>query len=251
MFDALVLGGGKNSPELLTLTGTEEEALVPLGEKVMAAYVVEALAASSQIARMAVVGPAKLREILQVPKELIFAPPGRNMIASVINGFKALGPTGYFLVATVDIPLVTTAMVDDFLSRCTAPEIDFYYAVVRKEASEAKFPGVRRTYVRLREGTLTGGNLFLVRPEVVETALARGEAIYNLRKNPWGLVRLIGFRFALKFLLGRLPLAEAEKKFSNLLGLRGITVTSPYPEVGVDIDKPSDYLLAQRILCSS
>ena len=247
--DALVLAGGMNNDVLWQTSGVREEALIPIGDRVMVEYVVKALRGSDQIGRIALVGPvAPLQHLFEHEPDILHAPPGETVIESAANGLAVLKAREWLLVATADIPLITSAAIEDFLQSCFAREADFFYAIVPKEANEAKFPGVQRTYVHLREGTFTGGNIFLVRPELALDCLKRGVDIVRLRKKPVGLARLIGWGFIIKFLLKRLTTAEAERCFSKLLGLRGLAVSSPYPEVGVDVDKLSDLELVRQVL---
>ena len=45
-----------------------------------------------------------------------------------------------------------------------------------------------------------------------------------------------------------LTLKEAEAKLSNIFGIKGAVIISPYPEVGIDVDKPGDLLLVREKL---
>ena len=40
------------------------------------------------------------------------------------------------------------------------------------------------------------------------------------------------------------------KKISNLLEIKGAVVLSPYPEIGIDVDKQSDFELVQAAIHS-
>ena len=73
----------------------------------------------------------------------------------------------------------------------------------------------------------------------------------SLRKDPVGLCKTIGPGFILKFLLRRLTIREAEEKFSQLLGFKGVAVKCIYPEIGMDVDKPSDLDLVEQVLLGS
>lgn len=242
--EALILAGGRAK-----IPGYDvEEALIPLAGRPMVDYVLQAVRGASGVGRVCLVGSEKLCSLYRDREDLILAPAGNEVLESLANGLQVLNPREWVLVATADIPLVTPAMISDFLARCQEKPADFYYAILRRETNEARFPGTRRTYVRLREGVFCGGNLFLVRPEVVVEGIRRGAAIAALRKNPLGLARLIGPGFILKLLFHRLSLAEAETKFSQLLGLTGVTVISPYAEVGVDVDKEEDLALVKAAL---
>ena len=62
------------------------------------------------------------------------------------------------------------------------------------------------------------------------------------------MVRILGLRFALKFLLGWLHPAEVESKAGALIGGTGAAVVVDEPTIGMDVDKPDDVVLAERAL---
>ena len=97
-------------------------------------------------------------------------PPGRSLLESLNNGLRAIDIEEPLLVLTSDIPLISKDALEDFLFRCKQKEADVYYSFVPKEINESKYPGVQRTYVKLYEGTFTGGNLVLLSPEVIKTS---------------------------------------------------------------------------------
>lgn len=90
--------------------------------------------------------------------------------------------------------------------------------------------------------------MFAVRIAVVEDCLAVAKKLVARRKNPLALARLFGLGLAWKFLNGRLSIREAEDRFAGMLGITGRAVISPFAEVGVDVDKPSDLKLAEEFL---
>ncbi|MFZ5592589.1 MAG: hypothetical protein ACOY81_12390, partial [Bacillota bacterium] len=83
---------------------------------------------------------------------------------------------------------------------------------------------------------------------ILPRCLERGRQLVAARKSPLRLAGLVGWGFLLRFLLRRITLAEAERKVSQLLGVEGAVVLCSDPEVGVDVDKPSDLLLVRRVL---
>jgi hypothetical protein len=145
---------------------------------------------------------------------------------------------GRVLVATADIPHLTPEAVRFVLER--APEAALVYPIVPKEAVEARFPGNRRTYARLKEGTFTGGNLLLLDKALFFQALPLARRVVALRKRPLALARLIGLDILLKLLLGRLSLPELEARARRILGVEARALVTPHPEVGVDVDKEED-----------
>lgn len=233
--------------DAVILAGDQEgRSLLPVGSRPIIAWVVEALLASGRIRRLVVAGPPELASAL--PPDVTLVPAGRTAVDSALNGAAAFPEAEWLLLVTADIPLLKPEAVRDFLDRCRERPADFYYPIVSRECNEASYPGVERTYVRLRDGTFTGGNMVLIKTSALLTCARRGRELVRLRKSPLALSRLIGLKFIIKFLTHRLTIAEAEKHFSRLLGARGVGIISPYPEIGIDVDKESDLELARRVL---
>lgn len=245
MFDAIILAGGENSKGLDRCSPYIYEALIEVGGKPMVTFVAQALAASGQVDRIFVLGPAAELAGCGFPAGTHVLPGGPTIIETIRLGMRALGHSRKVLVATADIPLLTAEAVNDFLAQAAGVEADLYYPIVPKEVNERHFPGNKRTYVRLKEGTFTGGNLFLVNPGIVEQCAQVAEKFIAERKNPLALCSMLGWSFVLRFLLGILCLKDVEVRVSELLGVRGAVVQSPFPELGIDVDKPSDLELVR------
>jgi CTP:molybdopterin cytidylyltransferase MocA len=214
-------------------------------------YVVRSLRASARVGRICVCGPSSVRELLRKEEDLIFAESGEDAMETFANAVAKLGevgPTEKLLVMPTDIPFITPEAIDDFVDKCEALDADFYYSVTEKSVNEAKFPGVKRTYVRLREGTFTGGNLFFIRTGIVPDVLAMGKKLVAKRKEPVAMARLFGLQLVLRYALGRLSIENAERRFEKVVGIKGKGVISAFAEVGVDVDKQSDLELAERML---
>ncbi|NLK51975.1 MAG: NTP transferase domain-containing protein [Syntrophomonadaceae bacterium] len=255
--DAVVLAGGLNSSSLRENSGCTSEALISIGNRPMVEYVVKALKHTPEVSRIVVAGHRKdMAAVFAKDPELILTESGPTTVSTLLNGLQALreqilvsGPLSDLVLVTAgDIPMITPEAIQNFLGLCHKRKADLYYPIVTREASESKYPGMQRTYVRLREGYFTGGNLILVDPTVVERCAKLADQMILRRKNPLALCQLLGWRFVLKFLFHYLSLPEVEKKVSTMLGINGVAVISDYPEVGVDVDKPSDLQLARRLL---
>jgi len=249
MLDAVVLAGSINNGPLSNCSRAGYEALIPIGSKIMVQYVVEALLGCRRVRRVQVVGPVEeLTPYLTGDRVSIIESRG-SIMDNIEAGLLASPGAGRLLLVTSDIPMLTTQAVNDFLELCGDMDGDLYYPIIPKTVVESKFPETKRTYVNLKEGVFTGGNMFLINPAVYEKCIENGRKIISLRKSPLGLCRLIGLGFLLKFLTRSLTIAEAEQKASMLLGrIKGVVVVSKYPEVGVDVDKPDDLALALRTL---
>lgn len=247
MIDALVLAGSMNDGPLRECSTVQYEALIPIGQRPMVDYVVDALLESKAIRRVVVVGPLELQPLLE-PKGVQVILPRNTMMENLAAGFEQMSGAKRILVVTSDIPLITPESIDRFIELCAEGQADLYFPVVKKEAVEEKFPRVKRTYVKLKEGTFTGGNIFLVNPQVLPECYDLGQQFIDLRKSPLGLCKLLGPGFLIKFISCKLTVAEAEKKVSALLGIKGQAVICGIPEVGVDVDKPSDLSLVIKTL---
>lgn len=244
--DAIVLAGAPNTGRLQEVSTEAYEAVIPVGGKPIVTYVIEALRSTPRIKEVVVVGPPVLEKLLPVGVRLIES--GSTLTENIMRGAEALKNSPKVLVVTSDIPFIHKEAIEDFLDRCAELEADLYYPIISKEANEQVYPGCVRTYVSLKEGTFTGGNMVLATPQVLFNSKALVEKVVVLRKKPWRLAKLLGISFVLKLFLHRLSLAELEKRASDLLGVRGVAVISPYPEIGTDVDKPSDLELAERLI---
>jgi GTP:adenosylcobinamide-phosphate guanylyltransferase len=245
MYDAIILAGGENSEHLSKFSSQSYEAMIEIAGKPMVTFVADALAASPQVERIFIVGPVPQLKKCDFPKETILLQGGHTLVETIQLGMKALGHTNKVLVVTADIPLLTPESIADFFSQCAAVEADLYYPIVSKEINNTCYPGSKRTYVKFKDGTYTGGNIFLVNPAIVPQCLAVAEKLIDNRKNPFKLCCLLGWGFVLQFLLGTLSLTKVRERVETLLGITGAVVQSRYPELGIDVDKPSDLELVR------
>ncbi len=251
--DAVLLAGRENRGALMGASDQPWEALVPFGGRPMAAWVAEAALGAAGVGRLAVVGPDAIGSDIGGPQALrmVMLHPHGSMLDNLQRGIAACGGASELvLILTSDIPLVRAAMVERFLASALSrrPAADFYYPVVPKEAVERRFGRSERTYVRLREGTFTGGNVALVRPQVLTQMAKEVETFMALRKSPFKLARRLGWGFLIQFLLFRPTLAEVERHFSDLFGVAGQAVVVEDAEIGVDVDKPEDLALCEAVL---
>lgn len=248
---AVVLAGGKK-PGLNNSKIPVSEALITIGNKYMVEYVVEALRGSKYIDRIVIAGPVKdLERIFGKKTGCLLIQNGDSPVISFLNAMKSIIPyQGKILIVTADVPLVTPQAIDDFIETCSKEEGDLFYPIVSKESNEQKYPGVERTYITLKEGVFTGGNLFFLEADIVHKCAPVAEDLVRLRKKPLRLASYIGLTTLLRYILGMLSLRDVEKKVSEILGVKGSGIISSFPEVGIDVDKESDLILVKKTLCS-
>jgi molybdopterin-guanine dinucleotide biosynthesis protein A len=258
--DAVILGGGKIKQ---TAGGTEPagaevagKGLLKLGGREMIEYVIDALKDVGSIRRTIVVAPeSALHESWSTRVDAVIPTVG----SAVDNGVAAInylkdnppGLSKYTLFMTCDIPLINGEAINDFLDRCQETKDDLYYPVISREVIEAKYPETKRTYVKLRGITITGGNFALMDPEVILANLTLLQDAYEARKSPAKTLSLLGLMTVLKFVTRTLTLADIEKRVSKIVNAKARAVVTPYPEIGVDVDKPEDLLLVSRLLADT
>jgi len=248
MTNALVLAAAPNNGRLAAVSPAPNEALIEIGGKPIIRYIVDALLEAERINRIVLLGPAEDLSPLFRHEEGVEILDSRGSVTeNLLKGCEFLGSNERVLVVTSDIPLLTGEMVDDFISRC-GPDGDFFYPIVRREVCEASYPNVKRTYATVREGTFTGGNIFLLNPSVLAKMAETMHKIFKYRKNPVKLCSILGWGFVLRFLLRRVTIAELEARVSELFGVRAVAVETPYVEIGLDVDKPEDYKLVVGLL---
>ncbi len=252
---ALVLAGrraGAADP-MAEAAGVAEKCLVPVLGEPMLRRVLRTLADSASIGGIVVaLADAALPAGLDLPEPIAGRVRAVGCAASpsltVLSAADALGWPLPMLITTADHPLLTPAMVEHFVAASGDGAADLAVAVARTEPLAARFPGARRTAYRFRDGRVGGCNLFAVRTPAGFAAFRFWAALERQRKQPWRIAKAFGFRPLLRYILGRLPLAEAFATASRTAGLTARPVILPWPEAAVDVDKPADLSVAERIL---
>ncbi|NLJ55840.1 MAG: NTP transferase domain-containing protein [Firmicutes bacterium] len=247
MIDCVVLAGGPGV-EMGAQEAARNKALLKIGRQAMVSYVLQSYRRVQEIERMVLVGPVEELNFLQAEYALETVPESGSLLDNLLAAIRFLQTDKPVLISTADIPLVSPAAVEDFLHQCASFEHDFYYPIVSREDCEKKFPGMRRTYVSLQEGSFTGGNIFLVNPTKIEPAVPLLRKFMEHRKNPLKMVSLLGTGFVLRALAKKISIPSLEARFSELFQISARAIISRYAEISFDVDKDDDLLLARQIL---
>jgi GTP:adenosylcobinamide-phosphate guanylyltransferase len=246
--DALILAGGESPPDIAAATGCTDRAGIPIHGRPMITWVFDALRATAGIERIAVVGStATNTAVTALAPDAITVTASERMLDNAIGGMRALGASSV-LVCTCDIPLVTAATFNEFISGAQQQGFVAAYPIVRRETALAAFPTGRRTYSRLRDGTFTGGNAVIVPGEAIERLSVLIDAAYRARKNPVGLAKLLGPTILIKAATRRLSIADIAQKMTQILGCRTGAIQMKDASIAFDIDKIDDYNVAQQAL---
>lgn len=251
---AVILAGHSPAEEDLLAEHSlgRPKGLIPIAGRPMIAYVAEALAGSRHIRRIIVAGlPAEYHAVLPVTAE--YTPPQADMMANAEAGIRrameVLPGLGGVVIASADLPLLTSEIADTFIEECLKTDHDLYYGVIERSVMEGRFPESRRTYVRLSDGEFAGGDLILVRPGALGVDQDLWRRLSSARKSPLRQARMLGGLWpVMRLLAHRMSLSEAEQRASRALNLRGRVIVCPHAELGMDVDKPFQLEIARNEL---
>lgn len=242
--DCIIIAGGLATPTspMYEITGGKSKALLDMGGRTMLERVMDALQGSKYIEDIVVVGlGSDLGMDFQRPVGHL--PDHGSMVANMLAGVKYFeekkpGATAV-MSCTSDVPLLTTAIVDDFIEVTAPHEKGLYYNFITKEVMDARFPDSNRTFVKLKGGMqIAGGDLMIANPIIGSANEELWITLTNARKHAWKIATIIGIDMFFKFIFRRIGTAEIEKKAESILGLPVEVVLSPHAEIGMDADKP-------------
>ena len=142
------------------------------------------------------------------------------------------------VVASSDIPAITSEMVDWMVDNSKDSDLDLHYHVVTREVMEKRYPESNRSYIRLKDLEVCGGDMNVVRAMAVTANEERLERIIESRKSIFRQAALIGYGTLLLLLLGRLDVDGAIERVTKRMDITGKVVLNPYAEIAMDADKP-------------
>ncbi len=251
----IVTAGGaisENDP-LFTYTHGKPKSLIEINGQTMLERVLRALRGSSYLEQIYVVGLEETDVAeLELPSGVTYLPDSGGLVSNVSNALQRLlhdhGDAQVVFFCSADLPLLTPAIVDAYIDDCRPFDHIAYYNLVTKETMERRFPGSGRTFVKLKGISVAGGDVTLAQTRILNTNEELWQAIVRGRKEAWRLVRIVGIRPLIKFLIRQLTLADIEQMASRLLNAPVRVINSPYPELAMDIDKPGQVELLRREL---
>jgi len=242
--DAIVTAGGIPLPEepLYPETQGHPKALVDIAGKPMIQWVLDALSESKIVENVVIVGLTE-KSSVTCKKSFHFIPDQGKMIENLRAGAEKvleLNPKAeYVLIVSSDIPAISGEMVDWTVNTAMQTDEDIYYNIIQREVIEKRFPSSKRTYTRLKDMDVCGGDMNVGRISLIlEEDTDLWEKITNARKSPLKQAGLIGFDTLFLLLFRQLTLEKAAANIMKRLKITGRAIVCPYAEIGMDIDKP-------------
>jgi len=255
-FTALVLAGDRGPADpVCRAAGVAHKCLAEIAGKVMLQRVVEALAASPWVGRIAVVlndpallyGLEELRPLVQ-EERLLGLPAADSPSRSVLGALDVLNDPFPLLITTADHALLTREMIDHFCTESVAGLADVSVALTASEILLRSYPQSQRTYLKFREERYSGSNLFAFLTPAGRKAAEIWRRAEQHRKQPWRIAAVFGPVLLLRYLLRLSSLDEALERISRRLGITTVAIQMPFAEAAIDVDKPEDLELVEEIL---
>ena len=251
--DAIVTAGGIPKPEdpLYANTQGAPKAMLEIAGKPMIQWVLDALSDSKHITQVIVIGLEKECGIT-CTKPLDFISNQGSMLSNIMAGghrVLTLNPSAKVLLSvSSDIPTITGTIVDWMAEEAMQGDYEVYYNYILRDAMESRFPGSRRTFTRFKGAEVCGGDLNAFDPSILTADGAVWQELINARKNIFKQARVIGLDLLFQLLFRTITIEEAAIKASKRLELNAKAVDCPYPEIGMDVDKPFQLELLENDL---
>ncbi|MCA9574123.1 MAG: nucleotidyltransferase family protein [Polyangiales bacterium] len=253
-YTALLMAGSRGpSDPVATFCGISHKALADIAGLPMVEHVLRTLADAREVGRIiAVIEAPELIEALPTARQLTeqgrlivttAAPSPSRSVTKVLDEYAPYPA----LVTTADHPLLTTAMITDFVSRIPA-DVDVAALVAREDTIRAEYPETRRTYFRFADEAISGCNLFALPTPRGRNAMAFWRKLEQDRKKPWKMAYALGPWTLVRFALRRLTVDMTADAIGQLADARAALVRTRFAEAAIDVDKPDDLRLVTRIV---
>jgi len=252
--DAIVLAGGVPDPDsaLYPDTKGKAKALLEIGGKYMIQWVLDALDQADSIDGIVIVGCEDQQAEIHSKKIITYRPSSEDIIFNFQQGAQAVlehNPDGKSVaVVSSDIPLITSEIVNWIINSSLVTKEDLHYCVVEQSKMEQRFPNSSRSYVKLRDMNVCGGDLAVIDLDLYKSREDFWRKIFEARKSYLHQARLIGFDILILLFLRRLTFNDTVERVTRRLDISGKGLICPFPEIAMDIDKPHQLEIARREL---
>ena len=250
--DVIILaGGGAEEGPLAELTHGKPKSMLEIAGKPMVQWVLDAINHAPSINNVALIGLDDSSQ-LNCNKPMITLPDLGSLMANIQQGaqtFQDLHPQeSHILSISADIPAITSEIIEAMIKEYAGFKYDIYYSVVERQEMEKRFPGSKRTYIKVKDGEVCGGDLNCYSKRAALDPKAIWKDLIRLRKSPLKQTAMIGLDTLMLLLLRQLTLDEAADRVCRRLGITGKALRVPFAEIGMDVDKPFQYNMVQADL---
>ena len=242
--DVVLLAGGIMPEEDPLYPESEDghRCMIDIQGKPMAQWVVDALSASERVGEFYIMGlPSKYALKAAKPIHYLREEGGifENVCAGVQQASRDHPDQSKFLIASADIPALRTEMVDWLIDQVRAdPTAQLYYNVVSQPVMEACFPMSNRSFVRLKDVSVCGGDLNVVDMSLFSSEQALWRQLVAARKNALKQAGMLGIITLLLVGCHVITLEAAVHRVCRKLSIDARALLTPFAEMAMDADKP-------------
>jgi CTP:molybdopterin cytidylyltransferase MocA len=259
-FTALVLAASRgNLDPLAQAGGVSHKCFIDIAGQPMLRRVVQAVIESDRMSRIIVSieegSIEEAREILAPltgAESIVYFPSHDNIATSVAAVGEAFPDSLPLVITTGDNALHTGEMVRyfcDALGAAAAEGADGAIGLTPATYVLEKYPEGNRAFHRFRDGAFSSCNIYAL---LTRKALEEGPKVFRgggqFGKKPKRLIGAFGLVAFLAYRSRRFRLAAILKFLSRAVGIRTAPVLMPFAEGPIDVDRPQDWELANRIV---
>nr|WP_294915322.1 NTP transferase domain-containing protein [uncultured Neokomagataea sp.] len=250
----LVLAGSREGAHdpLARLGKVSHKALLPVGGQPMLCRVLDALISTQILGpiTVSIEQPDLITPLLEHytdHTDTITTHQARTSLnESVADALKTIGTP--CLVTTADHALLQPDWIVEFLTQ--TQNADVAVGIALRHTIERDVPGTKRTYIRLSDITFSGCNLFWLGSPKAHNVITLWKRLQQDRKKPLRMARTLGLGILLRALFRRLDTATLCKRIEALTGARIRFIPLSDGRAAVDVDKPEDLTLVEKILAT-
>jgi hypothetical protein len=239
---AVITAGGRIDGEFASAAGSGVKALAPVRGETMLARMIVALRAAG-VEEIAVVGGDEVRAACSTTVER-FVEESPSGSENLLRALRAWPADERLIYATSDLPYVTAGAVRDFLERVGHGTLAV--ALAEFPAFAARFPDAPPFGIRLGGERVVNGGVFSIPQGATEKLAAVATRFFEARKQPWRMASLVGPAVLIRFLSGRLRVADLETMALHVLQVPAQALRGCAPELAFDVDTAAEY----RYVCS-
>jgi len=251
--DAIVIAGGIPRPEdpLYAYSHGDSKALIDVAGKPMVQWVLDALSGAKHVDNVILVGlSAKNPVICKKPLHYV-SNQGRmlsNIVAGVNKSLELNKSNKYVMIVSSDIPALKSEMVDWLVDTCMETKDDLYYGICPRDVMEARFPGSKRTYTKLKDIQLCSADIHISHVRMATEHLDLWESLMGSRKTPLKQASIIGLDTFFQVLTRSITLDDLVTKICTRIGINGRAIVWSHAEPCMDVDKPHQLELMREDL---
>lgn len=246
---ALLLAGSRPGSEGWTEEfGSDLKPLIAIAGAPMIRRPLAALLACPEIAAVRILGqePGRIAAALE-PHARVSVERSGATIAETLLGILEDPATRFpLLVTTADHALLDPAMIGELMAGAAGSDVAV--GLVSETNMLRRFPGTRRTWLRLGPERYSGANLFALSSARSAEAIRGWRAIEQERKKGLRLLRQLGIPLFLAAVLRLRDVHQTAAALGSKLGIRLRAVELSDPAAAIDVDKPADHALVTAIL---